>query len=145
MVDGFAELNEYFLFGNRLDVPIESCVLPVVGEILLLEDLFGVIDLKTLLSWSCRFERSHEQACDKCENGQTDAEDFEAFFMFMSFFDDPAYDLFVESIGEFGRILVDESPSIGSRWLKTFKDFASISLDLFKDVKVRHWWLIGKR
>lgn len=44
-----AEFNKYFLFWHCLDVSIESCVLPVIRQIVFLENFFSVVYLKALL------------------------------------------------------------------------------------------------
>jgi hypothetical protein len=56
----------------------------------------------------------------------------------MSFAYDSANDFFIESISKFGRIFVNECPSIDEGLIKTVNDFVGIAFDLLNNVKVRH-------
>ena len=143
----FTKLDKKFLFWNSLYVSVEPCILPVVCEIFLLENFLSVIDLKALLHWPSWFERSHEKTCNESEDGQDNRKNFKAFLVFMRFSNYPPYDFFIESIGEFGRVLVNKRPSIEKGLMKAIDDFMSISFDLLNNVKVWHqnkWFLNSK-
>lgn len=58
--------------------------------------------------------------------------------MFIGFSYDSTDDFFIESICEFGGILVNECPSIDESSMETVDDFVGIAFDLLNDVKVRH-------
>jgi hypothetical protein len=56
----------------------------------------------------------------------------------MRFSNYSAYDFFIESICEFGRVFVNKCPSIDKGLIKAIDDFISISFDLLNNEKVRH-------